>query len=45
MNTCLFVVADKNMEFALRGLLERDGWDRSIGCRRFGGWHIVTASG
>ena len=35
MKPLLFLVADKNMEYALRGFFERDGWDRAVPCRRF----------
>lgn len=32
MRPLLFLVADKNMEFALRGFFERAEWHRSVGC-------------
>lgn len=32
MRDCLFLVADKNMAFALRGLLGRNGWNEAVGC-------------
>lgn len=35
MRDCFFLVADKNMEFVLRGLFGRAGLHRSIGCSTF----------
>ena len=35
MRPLLFLVADKNMEYALRGFFERDRWDLSVPCERF----------
>ncbi len=35
MRPLLFLVADKNMEYALRGFFERNGWHRSVPCTRF----------
>jgi len=31
----LFLVADKNMEYALRGFFERDGWPQAVPCEPF----------
>ena len=48
MRPLLFLVADKNMEFALRGFFERDGWYHRVGCARFdfeAKSDIVVASG
>ena len=35
MSPLLFLVADKNMEYALRGFFERDRWDRVVPCAPF----------
>lgn len=35
MRPLLFLVADKNMEHALRGFFERDGWHRAVPCEHF----------
>ena len=35
MRPLLFVVADKNMEYVLRGFFERNGWDRAVPCEPF----------
>jgi len=35
MRDLLFLVADSNMEFAIRGFFEREHWNRSIGCATF----------
>ncbi len=35
MRPLLFLVADKNMEYALRGFFERDGWARVVPCEPF----------
>lgn len=35
MRDCIFLLADKNMEAAFTGFLTRDGFDLSLGTRRF----------
>lgn len=35
MRPLFFLVADKNMEFMIRGFFERDGWDKAVGCTPF----------